>query len=377
MKIRWKWGKTRHRNKKRKAVIVTAAVLVVLAVLLVSYEAVKAVGRSNLQKRAKTAPPQVFPVETQELTEEEEKIWQEGWIKRGDQIYAYNEDIMTFLFMGIDKDEDVEKVEEGTDGGQADALFLLVLNPHRKVIQVIGINRNTMADVDIYNEEGAYVTTTTAQIAVQHGFGNGVEESCGYQMKAVQRLLYNLPINGYAAVHMNAIISLTDMIGGIELVSLEDVGSAFEGKSKGRLVIKKDEYVVLDGEKAYSYVRYRDVKMEGSADRRLERQQQFLGEFIRKAKAQTAKDITLPVKMYQAVAEQMVTDVTADEVAYLASTALDYRFDKSQFYSLKGKTVKGEKYEEFYVDEDALYELILDIFYEPVEEITVRQKEKG
>ena len=125
MKIRWKWGKTRHRNKKRKAVIVTAAVLVVLAVLLVSYEAVKAVGRSNLQKRAKTAPPQVFPVETQELTEEEEKIWQEGWIKRGDQIYAYNEDIMTFLFMGIDKDEDVEKVEEGTDGGQANALSLV------------------------------------------------------------------------------------------------------------------------------------------------------------------------------------------------------------------------------------------------------------
>lgn len=368
MKIRWKWGKSRHRHrsKKRKAIIIAGAALAVLAALLASYEAVKAIGRSNLQKRARTVPPQMLPVKEQELTKEEEEIWQEGWIKQGDKIYAYNEDILTFLFMGIDKDEDVEEVEEGTDGGQADALFLLVLNPHSRLIQVIGINRNTMADVDIYNEEGAYVTTATAQIAIQHGFGNGVEESCGYQQKAVQRLFYNLPVHGYAAVHMNAIISLTDMIGGIELDSLEDVGSAFEGKSKGELVIRKNEHVVLDGEKAYSYVRYRNIKIEGSADRRLERQQQFLGEFIRKAKAQTAKDITLPVKMYQAVTEQMVTDVTVDEVAYLASTAMDYRFDKSQFYSLKGETVKGEKYEEFYVDEDALYELILDIFYEPV-----------
>ena len=29
---------------------------------------------------------------------------------------------------------------------------------------------------DIYNEEGAYVNTVKAQIAVQHGFGNGMEE---------------------------------------------------------------------------------------------------------------------------------------------------------------------------------------------------------
>lgn len=27
----------------------------------------------------------------------------------------------------------------------------------------------------------------------------------------------------------------------------------------------------------------------------------------------------------------------------------------------------GDKYEEFYVDDDALYQLIIDVFYEPVE----------
>ena len=31
------------------------------------------------------------------------------------------------------------------------------------------------------------------------------------------------------------------------------------------------------------------------------------------------------------------------------------------------KTIMGDKYEEFYVDDDALYQLIIDVFYEPVE----------
>lgn len=370
MKVKWRRrSRHRHRHRSRYGKILFAAGLFLSFVLIVAaaYGAVREIGRSNLRKKAVAARPQMVQEKPQELTREEEAVWQEGWIKYRDGIYAYNEDILTFLFMGIDKGGDVAEVAEGTDGGQADALFLLVLNPHEKTIEVIGINRNTMADVDIYNEEGAYVTTTTAQIAVQHGFGNGVEESCEYQRKAVQRLFYNLPVHGYAAVHMDAVITLTDLLGGIELTALEDVGVAFEGKEKGKIIIREGEQVVLDGEKAYSYVRFRDVKVEGSADMRLKRQQQFLGEFIQKTKTQTAKDITLPVKMYQEITKQMVTDVTVDEVAYLASTALDYRFDKSRFYSLKGETVMGEKFEEFYVDEDALYDMILDVFYEPVE----------
>ena len=34
---------------------------------------------------------------------------------------------------------------------------------------------------------------------------------------------------------------------------------------------------------------------------------------------------------------------------------------------MQGETLMGDKYEEFYVDDDALYQLIIDVFYEPVE----------
>jgi len=34
---------------------------------------------------------------------------------------------------------------------------------------------------------------------------------------------------------------------------------------------------------------------------------------------------------------------------------------------LEGETVMGEQFEEFYPNENALYEMILEVFYEPVE----------
>lgn len=360
------------KNQRMKKTVMTAGLMLLMLVLAAAafVFGLRAAGKARLEHKAANVKPMLEqPAEEAKLVTEEEKVrWQEGWVRYKDEIYAYNEDIMTFLFMGIDKQGDVSRMEEGTDGGQADALFLLVLNPHTKEIQVIGINRNTMTDIDIYNEDGAYVTTAVAQLAVQHGFGDGMEESCQYQVDAVRRLFYNLPIHGYCAVHMDAVRSLTELLGGIDLIALEDVREMLDDRAGSTMIARKGESVHLDGDKAYSYVRYRNVSVEKSADMRLKRQQQFLEEFIKKARAGAGNDLTLPVKMYQEVTKQMVTDVTAEEVTYLASSILDYSFDGSQIYSIKGETVMGKQFEEFYVNEEDLYEMILDIFYEPVQQ---------
>ena len=57
---------------------------------------------------------------------------------------------------------------------------------------------------------------------------------------------------------------------------------------------------------------------------------------------------------------------SVDEAAYLATVAADFSFDPEGFLMLEGETVMGERFEEFYVDENALYEMILDVFYEEV-----------
>ena len=356
----------RDKKRKHKVVVLTvlASITGLLAAAFATFLIVGAVGKANLHSNVIAAPklenaPVVIELQP---TEEEAAGWKEGWVKYNGQIYAYNEDILTFLVMGIDKNRDVKEVAEGTNGGQADALFLVVLNPHDDSLSVIGINRNTMTDVAVYDDNGAYVNTIKAQIAVQHGFGNGVEESCEYQVNAVQHLFYEMPIHGYAAINMSAIGPLTDMVGGVDVVALEDV------KSGNSTVIKEGEEVHLEGDLAFAYIHNRDTKEFGSADHRLERQKQFITTYLQKVKQKTKEDIGFPISVYQAIAPQTVTSLTVDEMTYLVSIAKDYSFDENYLYTLKGETKQGDVFEEFYVDETDLFELILKVFYEPVEQ---------
>lgn len=356
----------RDKKRKRKVVALTvlAAITGLLAAAFAAFLIVGAIGKANLRSNVIAAPklenaPVVIELQP---TEEEAAGWKEGWVKYNGQIYAYNEDILTFLIMGIDKTKDVKEVAEGTNGGQADALFLVVLNPHDDSLSVIGINRNTMTDVSVYDNNGSFVNTVKAQIAVQHGFGNGVEESCEYQVNAVQHLFYEMPVHGYAAINMSAIGPLTDMVGGVDVVALEDI------KSGNSTVIKEGEEVHLEGDLAFAYIHNRDTKEFGSADHRLERQKQFITTYLQKVKQKTKEDIGFPISVYQSIAPQTVTSLTVDEMTYLVSIAKDYSFDENYLYTLKGETKQGDVFEEFYVDETDLFELILKIFYEPVEQ---------
>ena len=88
---------------------------------------------------------------------------------------------------------------------------------------------------------------------------------------------------------------------------------------------------------------------------------------INKAREEVSRDISVALNLYQTISPQMVTDISLHEMTYLASVLPKYRFKEGNFYTLKGETVMGEEFEEFYPDENALYEMILDIFYEKVE----------
>lgn len=283
--------------------------------------------------------------------------WQEGDIRYQGSIYRYNEEILTFLFMGIDKDSETETLEPGNEGGQSDAMFLLVLNPSSQEASIIGIPRDTMTEIEVYNSTGGYMGVATSQITLQHGYGDGAELSCERSVKAVSKLFYGLNINGYCAINMAAIPTLNDAIGGVELTVLEDILGTN---------MKEGQTVTLKGEAAYHYLHNRDITVFASAQKRLERQKQYLNAYGKKVLEAIKQDITLPVTLYSTLSKYMVTDVTLDEVSYLSTRVAGYHFDSENMYSLEGETVMGRKFEEFYADETALYELILKVFYEEV-----------
>lgn len=290
--------------------------------------------------------------------------WKNDWVKYGDKIYDYNDDILTFLFLGIDKMGKVEKNKDLVSGGQSDAIFLVILNPDTGKISLLGVNRDTMVDVIMPglgpDEE---TVTTTAQIAVQHGFGDGLEYSCELTRDAVSQLFYHLPIHGYAAFNMGGISALNDALGGVTVTIPEDmmkVNSAWKQRTE----------VTLKGKDAYDYIHYRDTKVFESARNRLARQKQYLSAMVAKALDGTKKDLTLPLTLYQTFKPYIVTDISADEISYLATVISRYSFDGDTIYTLEGTTVQGDKFEEFYPDQRALKELMLRLFYREVDPLT-------
>ena len=70
--------------------------------------------------------------------------------------------------------------------------------------------------------------------------------------------------------------------------------------------------------------------------------------------------------LYQNISNYVVTDVSIDEMSYLASELLGYSIGDMKVYSVPGQTVMGTKFEEYYIDQAALKNQMLEIFYELV-----------
>ena len=284
--------------------------------------------------------------------------WQEGTVSHNGKYYRYNNSLRTYLLLGIDKDGPAVEAVDG-DGGQSDAMFLIVADSENESVSVISINRNTMTKIETLDKTGTKKGEITAQICVQHGYGDGRHYSCGKTVDAVSSLFYHLPISGYLSINMDAIPILNDAVGGVTVTVLQDLEDPVRGVS-----LRQGEVRTLNGTEAYSYLRKRDTNEFDSATARLRRQEQYISEYMKKLEAAVAGNAAKAAEIYDSVSDYLVTDV---DFANLVSELVTYGFDESRMYTVPGETEMGEVYEEFYVDDDALYDLIIEVFYKEVE----------
>jgi LCP family protein required for cell wall assembly len=351
-------------KKGKKYLIIAWVVLIIfllLAAALAAWFIMLETGRTHLLGNATSKMPNFGEAAEQGdmLVLEEYAQWQEDWIRYNGKIYDFNEDILTFLFMGIDVSNELTDEQTGLDSGQADALFLCALNPMTKQITIIGVDRNTMTTYNVYDDDGNYVNQVYGQITLAHGYGDGRQLSAENTVRAVSQLLFDIPIHGYCALNIAGVPELNDAVGGVELTALDDIPTA---------KIKKGEQIHLMGSKAYDYVQYRDVTVDESARGRLERQKQYLNAYIAQAKDAIKENPTLVVALYQSVTPYITTDVALDEMVYLAQDATDYSFTQENIYIIPGVTDLSGRFEEFYPDEEAIRKLIIDVYYTPVDE---------
>lgn len=312
-----------------------------------------------------TAKHQTEPVEkkstgkteTQGSKGQETEKWQEGTIQYHNKEYQYNNQLNIYLLMGVDTNLTVNEVlcsEEGA--GQSDAMFLLVTDPETMQISVISINRNTMTRIEAFSESGGSLGFYDMQICLQYAYGDGGNLSCARSAEAVSYLFYHLPIDGYLSVNMGAIPAINDAVGGVEvevLDSLEESG----------VTLTEGEQVLLDGQQAYLYLRGRDTEQFDSSTDRLRRQEQYIGGYLGKLSQVAAEDEKSVMNIYSAVSDYIVTNINASEVI---TELKGYGFDASRMYTVPGETKLGDTFEEYYVDNEAFYEIILEVFYKEV-----------
>lgn len=99
--------------------------------------------------------------------------------------YEYNTDLENYLFIGVDKKEEVTLQDTPGTAGQADCVMILSANKQTKKVKVLQVSRDSMTDVDIYDANGNYYTSVRAQVATQYAYGDGKQSSCLAMEKTV------------------------------------------------------------------------------------------------------------------------------------------------------------------------------------------------
>lgn len=375
----------KHKKKSQKtlgkrigkicAIVGIVILVLILVVVIVGFILYKQ-GKSSLYKNADTRIPTGLQSAEQDMLVAQEKAklatiqWQDDWIAYEGKIYEYNEEILNLLFLGIDQHGLLEKETDYSDweSGQADAIFVLSLNPATKTMKIVAVPRNSMVTLNIYGSDGQIEEQIRNQICLQYGYAGGGKSGLEEMKRAVSELLYNLPIHAVTAIGYDAIPIMNDMVGGVEVVVLEDI-------TQYDPLMVEGETVHLLGEHAYLYIQYRDVTSAGSPTARLQRQKQYLLAFIQEAKNRFKESPLIVTEMYESLSEYMWTDITLDEAIYLAAEVLDYKIELDSIYLLEGEDYittyineDGEEdfFDDYYLNEESIKKTLIDVFYSEV-----------
>lgn len=303
------------------------------------------------------ALPQEEPA-GQEATEEEYVTEEEkstGAVEQNGVSYVYNEHLSNFLFLGVDQEELAETEVGQQDAGQTDALFLLSWNRKTGDMTVISIPRDTITTYDYYARGGSKVGTVTDHISLAFAYGDGKHKSCQYAEDAVSNLFYGLSIQGYCAVTLDALPKLLDGVGEVTVTIPND---SLESKNPDW---KEGTELTLTKDNIEAYVRYRDITVSQTAIARLERQKVFLEAYAEQAVAAFQKNPSFVPKTYTALEPYMVTNMGNDQFVKLMESASSGGTVNQ--WTVPGTGVEGKNYDEFYADDEALYQKILETFY--------------
>ena len=288
---------------------------------------------------------------------QDEELKDVDWIDSEGNMYQYRDDVVTVLLMGIDYNADPSHWSDDvkSNGGNADVLALAILDTAANELCILNIPRDTMARVLAVDAEGNYKDTLFTNITTAHSYGDGGTLSCELTVEAVSNLLYGIPINRYAAISYSALAPLNQAIGGLEITLERDytnINAAFTEGATVRLTDYQLKRMVV----------YRDhSELEGAYERGL-RDMSVLKALFEQCKEMVKEDPGVVFALYNKLEDYITTDLRLDEISYLAQQTVKNDFSAERVIAMQGEAVAGEKYVEFYPDEQWLHDFVAEQF---------------
>ena len=274
--------------------------------------------------------------------------------------YQYNSLITTILYAGIDSEGEMKASNAYSNKARADSISLVILDKKHQRMRILALNRDTMTDIRRYSRSGSDMGTYVSHLGYAYSYGDGGEVSCEDLREAVSNLLGGIPVNEYAVTNRSSMTYINDLVGGITLtVPNNDLVAQYPE-------LKEGSTVTLDDTTIEPYLRYRDTTKDFSNEGRIERQQTYVTAYIEKLKAQLQKDLNGTWEKTQDMSEFLQTSITRNKYITLANLLEQVSFSDADYYRPKGQDQLGELHDEFYVDEAALQQLIIDLFYEEI-----------
>ena len=269
--------------------------------------------------------------------------------------YFPRQDQDIFLVIGTDVEGPVEASGRQYNDGQADSIFLLIFDKSAEEVRLLTLNRDSMVTMPALDENGYPSGTYYGHLAQSHAFGSGLEDSCENTRQTVSDLLGGIEIDHYVSFNLDAIALANDAVGGVTVMVTDDFSEVASELPLGE--------VTLYGDMAETFVRGRKDVGDQQNTSRMERQKVYLESFLDELRASLNESETFALHLYEEISPYMVTDCSVTVFSEILSQYDDYAL--VEILSPEGESVRGEQYMEFYLDEEALDELALRLFFAP------------
>lgn len=290
------------------------------------------------------------------MDEQSEELAVLGSLKLNGNIYSYYHDFETYLIMGTDKTGADSKVYQGS---MSDFLMLVIVDKTDNNYSFLPINRDTMSEVRLIQDDGTGAATAELQLCTAHWYGGNAGQSCANTVESISKLFGGLKIDGYYAIPMDEIPKLNHSVGGVTVTLLED----FQDIDRQ---MKKGETLALSDEQAYHYIHDRYGVGDERNTSRMKRQQQYMEAFFTKAKEKTKSDKAYVSQLFRNFEQTATTNLTAKKISGLTNRLI--KGTQKGFFEIQGTSKIGKAlgdgidHAEFYPDKESIIDVMTKIY---------------